>query len=156
MSRHVAALHAMRHRERYRERERGLRKEILVSWVSGDVARSHGDGWRRRPFQGLADACSLQSASQRADWTKHIARSPFFESRKRTTASCKKLNLWRVGPARGRFETFKLHIQVNLSNGSGIWEPQLEIVWIEIMRTDRSCVCLKCPRIVKRKFNGRK
>ena len=26
---------------------------------------------------------------------------------------------------------------VKISNGSGIWDPQIEILWIEIMRTDR-------------------
>jgi len=33
--------------------------------------------------------------------------------------------------------TFKGHVEVRISKGSGIWDPQFEIMRIEIMKTDR-------------------
>ena len=42
-----------------------------------------------------------------------------------------------MGPAPGRFELVKGRAEVNISNASGIWDPQSEMLQIEIARTDR-------------------
>ena len=43
-----------------------------------------------------------------------------------------------MGPAPWRYRTFKGHVEVNISNGSGIGDPQIEMLQIEITRTDRN------------------
>ena len=52
-----------------------------------------------------------------------------------------KSSIWRSGPRPWEIWTFKGHFEVTISNGSGIWDPQIEIVWMEIMRTDRTVLC---------------
>ena len=44
-----------------------------------------------------------------------------------------------MGPVHGRFE----HVEVKISNDSGIWDPHFEILQIEIMRTDYMSVAPK-------------
>ena len=43
-----------------------------------------------------------------------------------------------MGPALGRIWTSKGHSHAKISNGSGIRDPQIEMLRIEIMRTDRA------------------
>ena len=53
-----------------------------------------------------------------------------------STASFQKFNLEK--PIPWEIWTLKGHFEVRILNGSGIWDPQIEILQIVIMRTDRS------------------
>ena len=48
-----------------------------------------------------------------------------------------KSSIWKTGPSAWEIWTFKGHLEVGISNGSGIWDPHIDILQIEIMRTDR-------------------
>ena len=53
-----------------------------------------------------------------------------------------------MGPDPGRFEPSKGISEANISNGSGIRDPQFEILRVEVMRTDR--IRSLAPRIILR------
>ena len=44
-------------------------------------------------------------------------------------------SIWENGPRPGEIWAFGGYFGVNLSNGSGIWDPQSDILRVEIMRT---------------------
>ena len=44
------------------------------------------------------------------------------------TAGVQRFNLKKIGPAPGRVELSKGHVEVNVSNGSGMFDSQFEIV----------------------------
>ena len=46
-------------------------------------------------------------------------------------------SVWRDGPRPWEMCTFEGHSEVKTRKGFGIWDPQLNISWIEITRTDR-------------------
>ena len=50
-----------------------------------------------------------------------------------------KQSIWKNGPS--AIWTFKGHVEVNMLTGSGIWDPRSEMLWIEIVRTDRAAMC---------------
>ena len=47
-------------------------------------------------------------------------------------------SIWKKEPGPWEISTFKGHFEVKISDGSGIWDPRIEIVRIEIIRTDRT------------------
>ena len=56
-----------------------------------------------------------------------------------------KSSVWRNGPSPWEMWTFEGHVEVKISNGSGICDPQCVFLRIEIMRTD-----LRCPKLLQR------
>ena len=64
------------------------------------------------------------------------ARRPRAHRRNGATVSFKS-SIWKNGSRLWEILTFKGHLQVKISNGSGIWDSHVEIVRVEIMRTDR-------------------
>ena len=53
-----------------------------------------------------------------------------------TQPVCKSL-IWKNGPSPWEIQTFQGQVEVKIGNGSGIRDPQLEIMQVGIMRADR-------------------